>query len=163
MPNYHTRSLKEANELNQVVTKLNKAQLKFQKEGFITPDQENWIDLKGYQNNFGKSIVGLLSEIQVQHEWLTENVSSLVQENKRIEEESLEEVAYQNQKLVTLEKQLQFEKQKNEKYQEQMATMNQDFEKLMQEETAKLLEEIDIQKRMFENEKFQMQKTISNL
>ena len=44
-----------------------------------------------------------------------------------------------------------------------MATMNQDFEKLMQEETAKLLEEIEVQKRMFENEKFQMQKTISNL
>lgn len=58
-------------------------------QGYMQPNQANWIDFAKYQNIYDTPsyVSSLLQDLQAQHSWLADNVVELVLENNNNQRE----------------------------------------------------------------------------
>ena len=89
MPSHYCQNSRDLETLDKVANKVKFYQQHFVRQGFVQPDQENWIDFKEHQAGMG-SIVDFLHDVCIQHNWLAENVIQLVEELDKSKEKEKE-------------------------------------------------------------------------
>lgn len=73
-------------KFRKIVRSFDIIQMKFEKEGFITQEQENWINYKNLNVNSQELLLDFLEELVTQFRWMADNVFNLVDEIRTLEE-----------------------------------------------------------------------------
>jgi hypothetical protein len=78
MPAFFTSNEEDREVLDVIANKVKFYQQHFVRQGFIEPDQENWIDFKEHQQK-STTVFDFMYDVCIQHNWLAENVMQLVE------------------------------------------------------------------------------------
>ena len=78
MPSFFTSNEEDREVLDVIANKVKFYQQHFVRQGFIEPDQENWIDFKEHQQK-STTVFDFMYDVFIQHNWLAENVMQLVE------------------------------------------------------------------------------------
>jgi len=78
MPSFFTSNEEDREVLDVIANKVKFYQQHFVRQGFIEPDQENWIDFKEHQQK-STTVFDFMYDVCIQHNWLAENVMQLVE------------------------------------------------------------------------------------